>query len=480
MQNNKFSTNSKAQDYSHSRQKFRLSAYYAPTDGTWYDAGKFYRVDEDFRTVKRYKEYLDAGLNVMLLSGSESCKYRGEEWDSSDTKMMMDRAFEAGISEILIFDYRLREEMSAVEGGLVGEGKMFGSEQELDYRVEECMRPYMKHPAFCGVILRDEPNYKMLKSIGQVYRSIKRVYPSAVVHCNLWPPAYSSIGTFLPPVGEPKDLDKSWKTYLSNFVDFCGASYIQYDQYPFQPGFIAQGYLKGLQMSAEFCRDREIDFYYTAQTFGMIMNGKIHHRPVTEEDVCFLLNNLLGFGVKEIAYYSYWTFQNCMSDTTYVLDGTSFITRDGRKTDMYYFMQRVNRDLQKFAPVILDFTYQASTYYTKDKTKYFNGHVADHEFYKMKREKLTHIKNVEFDKETILMTELKDMDKGHHMYMVQNIIDPAEKDGENTAITIKVEFDDKFEHVVVYEKGVPEYIKLDLASYQCTLHPGQAKFLLPY
>ena len=73
MQNNKFSTNSKAQDYSHSRQKFRLSAYYAPTDGTWYDAGKFYRVDEDFRTVKRYKEYLDAGLNVMLLSGSESC-----------------------------------------------------------------------------------------------------------------------------------------------------------------------------------------------------------------------------------------------------------------------------------------------------------------------------------------------------------------------------------------------------------------------
>lgn len=470
----------KLPDYSGSRQRFRLSGYYAPTDGTWYDRGEKHSVEEDFRTVERYREYLDAGLNLLLLSGSESCKYRGEDWQTCDAKMMMDRAYEAGITEILLFDYRLREEMSAVEGGLIGIGKMFPDEASLDKYVEECMRPYRRHPAFAGVILRDEPKYTMLESVGQVYRSIKRVCPGAHVHCNLWPPAYSSIGTFLPTAGEPKDIEKSWRAYLTTFVEATGADYVQYDQYPLQPGLIAQGYLKGLQMTAEFCKERDLTFRYTSQAFGMVMNGAVHHRPIKEADAYWLMNAMLGFGVKEIAYYSYWTFQNCFSETVYCLDGTSFVTWDGRKTEVYYFMQKVNRDLQKFAPVILNFDYQASTYFTKPDARCYNGHVADHEFYEMKRNPLKYVESVEFDRETILLTELKDRKDGFYMYMVQNIVDPAETDGAATRIAVRLAFDRRFGHAIVYDRGVPQHMDLAESAYSCVLDPGQAKFILLY
>lgn len=470
-------------DYSDSERQMRLYAYYGPTDGTWRQQGKQYSADQDFRTVERYKEYLDAGLNAFMMGGQDSAVYHyGIDWETSDAKMIMDRAYEAGIQEIFVMDSRLRG-ISATSGGVVGPGKMFETEADLDAEITKCMAAYRDHPAFYGVLLHDEPQYTQLKSVGEVYRSVKRVCPEAKAHCNLWPPAESSIGTWLPAGDDPDnpyDLETAWKAYLRMFVEETGADYVQYDHYPFQPNEISAGYIRGMQMTAEVAAEMDVDFYQTTQTFAMYSNGDLYNRQMTADDAYFLQNLSLGFGVKEIAYYSYWTYANNPPGETYCIDGASFVTHMGVKTDMYYFMQQINKEIQKFAPVIMNFDYQASTYFAKPPVNYNNSHVTHPGAYGMEKNDLEKVMSVLPDKETVLVTELKDESKGNYMYMVLNIVDPSKAEGSSADISAEVTFSDEYTHVAVYEKGERTLHKLSDGKYTVTVKPGHAQYLLPY
>lgn len=461
-------------DYSQSKYKMDFYGYTGPTNGTWDMDGMVFDAGEDFRTVERYKEYKDSGMTILLPQAS--ALYTGRvAWELSDTKMVFDRALEAGIDKIILTDSRIQD-LSRARTSIIGEDKDFADEAALDAYITKCIEPYKDHEAFYGLMLMDEPSADQMKAVGEVYKSIKRVKPEIFVQCNLFPP----MKDFEKLSDSGNNLREGYKRYIESFLDESGADYFMYDQYPMASNGIGSGYagtqyLMGLQISGEISKERNVKFFNVTQTFAMKSGGQDIYRVITEDDAYYMTNLLLGFGVKQISYFTYWTKQSNSSVGEFFIDGASFITHEGEKTEIYYFMQKIHKEIQKFAPVIMNFTYNNSTSAMVSPTKYSNTHMmslTDHE--------LDKVTGIEINKEMVTVTELKDHNKEQYMYMVHNSVNPIYK-GSTTYITTKLTFKDEYTHAVVYDKGEPSIVKLDKDNaITVKMHPGHAKYIMPY
>jgi hypothetical protein len=185
---------------------------------------------------------------------------------------------------------------------------------------------------------------------------------------------------------------------------------------------------------------------------------------------------LLGFGVKQISYFTYWTKGDNKTDGEYFVDGASFITHGGEKTDLYYFMQKIMAENQKFAPVIMQFDYQGSRGYKLTPT-YSNTVHMDNIDNSYTFQKLT---GFSINKECAVVTELYDDENNNFMYMVQNTVNPENK-GSRVFQTATLTFSSEYTHVVVYRNGVGTPQKLETGN-KLTIYnaPGEAAFVLPY
>ena len=286
-------------------KEYLFYCYNCPTSGYFTINGYKYFYGEDFRTAERYAEYVDCGFNMVQARGENS--YCGEEWEGSNCQRVFKEALKGGCEKILVtdgrFDHWIRDERN-----LIGEGRLFASEEELDKHVAELMAPYKDHPAFYGVLFRDEPKWTMFKAMGQLWKSIKRVCPQAFIQCNLLPIVVLSMTNSWFPEGG--DLFDRFKRYLSMFVDETGADYIMYDNYPFYHDDEEFGrtfyrfYFKALQMAGQVCKEKGVKLYFVMQSFSMIQGGKVHCKTPNEAEMFYQANALMGFAAKQLSYYT--------------------------------------------------------------------------------------------------------------------------------------------------------------------------------
>ncbi len=469
-------------DYSASTLQFDFYGYSTPTNGVWKDENGEIIASGDFRTVERFREYKDAGMTIYF--PQTAGVYNGTDWETSKAKMLMDRAQEAGLTKTILTDNRILLGLSGVEGGLIGEGKQFETEAALDAHVATLLEPYVDHPIFYGVQLRDEPTWTMLEAYGQVYSSIKRVRPETFIQTNLLPMTNSLPDKMYPSLTEEEKEGLSereihferYRKYLRMFLDFSGADHIMYDQYPLGETSIHNMYIPCLQIAAEVAKEYGVKLYNVTQTMRMYDgNSSSYLRYMQENDAYWLNNMLVGFGVKQIAYYTYWT--NCDSGGTYrFYDGGSFVNSDGTRTELYDIMKKIMAEEQKFAPTVLNFDYVTCNVYRKVPCLYNTSHVDA----VIKGKPFAKLKNVAVDREIGLITELYDDEKDLYMYMLQNVIDPLRK-GANVEQTITADFDDSCTHAVVFKKGEREIVKLDKGG-KLTIkqQPGHAVYVIPY
>ena len=234
-------------DYSDNSYQFDFLGYTALGSYGEYN-GEQVEGKEDYRNVYRIEEYKDAGMTILYLQ-SAACIPEGTgntfDFATSKMKQVMDMALEAEMTKVVACDYRIVG-LSNDEESLIGEGKKFATQAALDAQIKKWMDPYASHGAFYGVQLVDEPSYTQFTALGQIYRSIKRLYPDAYVHCNLLPCTETSIsgGAMAEPsaeliakymglgYGANAELLAGWEGYLTGFLDATGADYIMYDRYP--------------------------------------------------------------------------------------------------------------------------------------------------------------------------------------------------------------------------------------------------------
>ncbi len=445
--------------------------YTPPNDGTFTFDGLKYNCGIDFRTVENYKVYRGCGFNTLL--GQMSAHYLGEPWETSKVKEVFDMAQEAGLSKIILLDGRLSR-LSHQTTSLIGEGKEFASEAELDAFVTECMKDYRHHPMFYGVQLADEPMHNKLKAVGQTYRAIKRVCPEACIQCNLNPPHFQFNSSMLPGDG---DFTTRYKAYVNMFLDETGADYFMADIYPFNPdenGSIYRMYVRGLQICGEIAQERGVDFKVVMQSMWYRMNGGNNWRKLQPEDVIYQANILMGFGVKELSYFTYWSkYDNNMNDF-YFPDGCAIVTRRGEPTALYGAVTKANENIQKLWPVIKDFEYLAD---------------ANNAHWPCKSRPMflvplncKELKNVEYfrpDKEIALISEMYDKENDRYLYRLMNGTDPY-FGNEFGVQTTEVQFDKKFRYADVFTEGEWKTVELVDGKYVAKLMPGEADYLLIY
>ncbi len=471
-------------DYSNSTLQFEFYAYRGPTDGKWTENGVQLSAGEDFRTVARYKEYKDAGMTINFPQGSGV--YLGEAWETSKAKMVMDRGLEAGLEKTILTDQRIAD-LSGMTGSLIGEGKRFATEAELDETIRGYMAPYRNHPAFYGVVLADEPHWYQFEAYGEVYKSVKRVCPEAFIQCNLFPIIKSTNAAWYPELTEEEAAGLTtndeirvakYQKYFEMFLDATGADYIMYDQYPMNDTHIYEVYIQGLQAASAIAKERGVDFYMTTQTMRMVQNLQLEkpdeQRFMQANDAYWLNNMLVGFGVKQIAYFTYWTNPTNTASTRFD-DNGSFINRDGTKTALYTIMQKIMKEEQKLAPTILNYEYQTSNFY-KNETNcvYSTAHIDQ----ALEGEEFKKVEGVTIDKEIALATELYDENKDLYMYMFQNVVDPLNKSAYQE---ITVDFTDDCTHAVLFEKGNRRVVELEEGGKLTMGHnPGHATYVIPF
>lgn len=425
-------------DTKNRKELFPLYAYSGPTDGTYEIDGVKYSVGEDFRTCERVAEYRGAGFNILLFQGNDP--YLGEEWISSQTKHNLDLAEKEDLSAI-IFDKRITDLCFYEQ--IIGDDAKFKSFNELVEFIGHCVKDYRTHKAFYGLQLRDEPPCKYLQTIGKVYRAIKTIIPDAFVQVNLLPMNKSAINSF--PETKDGKLETRYTAYLNSFLDNSGADYVLYDNYPFldEDGhrYIRPDHIPGLLTAESVVKERGISFYFIAQSCSMNINGKSKMRKPSDSDMYWQINLLLGFGIKQIAYFTYWRKQvNSTKGEFFPDDGSTFISQNGNKNPIYYVMRDVHSRLQKFAPIYNKFSFEKCSVFALDDelTEYVPNIF----------EKLTAINSLLINKGNgLFVSELKDND-GNLLYLFLNINDP--ETSKNADIKFSVAFSEKYEEFSAY------------------------------
>lgn len=493
-----------APDYSQFEgEKFETYAYASVSDGSHVINGE--RVNptgNDFRTEEYYRDYLNCGFEILMPQDfacipDESDEAFAERVEAA--KKLCRDAYAAGVKKVLIQDQRIQG-LSATEGGLIGEGKAYASEKELDARVKEILSAYVDEPNFYGVLFKDEPKYTMAVSYGHLYKSIKRVSKTlgkdVYVQYNLFPMfkgcASTNVYAKFNPTMEEREIDPTaliinavdipdetlyglYEKYLGAFADEMGIDYAQFDHYPIHSESISEFYIPALQIAAEFCRKRNIELRVVTYSASMLYRGKLMYRKMTEADERWLNNTLLSFGVKQISYFTYFTKFYNTSDNECFIDGASFVTWTGEKTDLYYYMQKILAENNKLAPVIKQFEYSASEAYVGAAGGDFNQVCKAFDRGDFKR-----LKAFSIDKECALVTELYDEKGDRYMYCYTNIANP-ESGREQTAQVAELRFSEGFAYALVFEKGEKRVEKLGKnGSLKLKASAGDGFYVIPF
>ena len=425
-------------------------------------------VGNSFRTVERFKEYKDVGFN-MVMSGCVGTYY-GEEWQTSMCKKVMDIAYEAGLEKYIVGDQAFYE-LSCEKDGIIGEGKKFASEKELDEFVANRIKDYSKHPIFYGIYLKDEPHYYLFKSFGQICRSIKRVRPETFVYCNLLP--MDTLRWMDERYPKGGDLFERHIKYLEMYLDETELGYIKYDDYPFCYNKDNKVYyIRCLQDAAQICRERGVDFQFVAQSFSMKIGKHDYYWTPNEQEMRYQLNLLLGFGVKELSFFTY--MPHGANSVEWFHDDGAMITRAGDKTPLYFITQKVIKEIKEIMPLVTSFEYYHSAYAVKT----FNSFLKQLDF--AKNEKLINVEEFDTDREGVLINELYDKKNDQYLYCVTNMTEIRCEKEQGAIQSTTIQFDKKFAHADVYING--KWSKLDLNNGELAvrLAVGETAYVLIY
>ncbi|MCQ2742457.1 MAG: hypothetical protein MJ239_04070 [Bacilli bacterium] len=473
-----------APDFSNRERQFMTFGYSSTNDGTYTENGVKINTGVDHRTAANFKDYKDAGLNVMMIQ--QNYGWWDGDFKNSDLSWMMDLCIEAEIDRCIISDMRIYE-LSMKETPIVGPGCLYETQEDLVEYVRDRMSNYMDHPCFYGLLIRDEPFHQMLPAFGSVYRAIKTVKPDAYIEANLLPYDSSEQARYrYCPDYASCTAPEAYNKYLHSFVENAQPEKLMMDSYPIlvsgSSTTIKTDHLIGLQMLSKFCSENNIRFEAIAQTFAGTISGNEKWATQNVATMNWQLNAYLGFGVKTLGYFTYWRKADNSNGNggEWFTDGTSFVTLNGQKTPLYYTMQTLHKEIQDFAPCMYDFQYQGVKCLSFEPTPYdtrFMSDVPEDDF------TLLDDDHIHADEGSLMLTtELKDPTTGQYMYMVENIVNPLLKKSEyeDIAMHYSLDFGSKYNAAEVYYRGVKKLVPLKNGVYSGYLDAGYADYIMPY
>lgn len=455
------------------------------------------------RTQEAFCEYANCGMTAVYLTGVNSFCFQGEEeWESSNTKKCFEFARNAGIERIIMRDNRLYIELIE-EKNLVGENGRFKTERELDDYVRNCMKPYAKEKGFYGLGLRDEPTWRHIENCGLVYRSIKRVakefgHENIYIQINLNPmiaPAYPLMDPNFAQMTEAEVYEK----YIDAYLTATGADLISVDNYPFRPSYTGgrflEGYYSCFQILLKQCQKHGARLAFVLQSFELIHKtiptATAGYRKITSINEMFLqMNSVLGFGIRDIAFYTYEPDEQSEESPYRCEDSASFVTRTGEKNAIWYYGKTVIEHAKALEPILCRYDYVGSRISVHESVKFCQKHYLESEGIAFsdgtKKEPSalfdnTHtfarLESFSNDNDVMLITELKAEKENSYLYMVQNVIDSPYK-FDLVPMKVCLKFNENCKKIAIFRSKSWETVKIDNGVWETELELGEAAWVI--
>ena len=492
--------------YATSTGEFITYGYSSPTDGTWnFDEETF---DEgEFRTKERYEEYLEAGLNTLMLQGNDP--YVGEPFETSQLKKNMDNAYAAGIKRVIVFDSRIQWLSASDTSIYTGinivdyDFEYYPNDGTLDITdtnaLKEyllyCIKDYKNHEAFFGVMLVDEPRWQVLPQACMVYKALEEVLPGIYVQLNLLPLDTSfRAGERFVDETNPKyanyTVAQKYEQYIDDFCSLSGASRICMDSYPIKRSgtdkyYILETHLLNIRILNKVAKKYGCTLNAVAQSTELarkVDRSEVSLKAPNKTEMYWQINANLGFGVDTFSYYTYWAKQDNSSSGNHT-DGTAYMTRDGQRTELWYTMKEIHAEMQKFAPIFLNFEYKGCNYYYKKPTAYstsFLTYMEDGEVFK-EMDDFAKLQDVTVRAgDMALVTELKDEAHNQYMYMIMNPQAPSNNIYGDVSLETTIDFGKEYKAVELWYKGEMVLKPLSDGKITIDLAAGYAVYVMPY
>jgi len=476
-------------DYSKFNDQFTTWAYASPINGKYKENGIEIDMHTDFRTVDRYKEYKESGLNTMMLQINED-PYTGSNYETSQLKKNLDNCLSAGISRCIITDYNFYLD-SQTQGDLIGQHGKYKTEEEMETFYKNEIAPFKDHPCFYGFMLMDEPRWNNLQNYGIVYKMIKKLLPNAYIESCLLPLQYSD-STKALYVSNPvlyETYEEAYEAYVEDFIANTGCEKILMDSYPFKgtknDPLLQVEHIKGLNLLANICKKHNIEFDAVSQTtaynnYNSAGELRVQHRAPDETLMKWQTNLYMGFGVKKFAYFTYWRKKDNSMTGEWFVDGTSFISQNGTKTALYTAMQKIHGNMQKMAPTLMQYQFVNAKTYTTD-PKIIDVSYLSKINNKTPFKVLTEVSPSASS--AIVVTEHYDSNQDLNLYMLMNAYDPgyvySEGNPDYLTNTTKLTFKN-YNKVMQLKDGEIKTLSLNNSQLEVTLTPGEAVYLIPY
>ena len=318
----------------------------------------------------------------------------------------------------------------------------------------------------------DEPSVEHFEIYGNktLIEDFKKVYPNADYSYNLIPiTAMSSRG--FNDYGEMMKLVE--ETFMEPFEKPC----ISVDVYPFHEGMTADDGTMALNYNyiAESAKKYNIKPAYILQA----SLGNEFEKSLSESDLRWEIYNALAFGADKLEYYCYSVPQTFNEDGTvdYMYD-SCILKQDDTPSDIYYSLQKLHKEIQSFASVILSYDWDKTIGVSGTEDQTFRVASLEYDFDASEYIKLDGSKNYVDASGTqdMLVSRFKS-EKYGEAYMFLNW---ADRDASNT---ISAEFKD-CSSIAVYGgvgfDGTPEIIKLDEnGKTTIELEYGEGVFVVP-
>lgn len=453
---------------------------------------------DDLRTEDVIRDYKECGFNVFPLFGLNH--YDGEGWENSNAKKCFTLCKKIGIKELFLDDWRIYK-LSMYGDKLIGDDSdcKFKSTDELDDYVRECMKEYIHEDNLLGFRLHDEPFCDLLKSYAQTYHSVKRVAKefgreNVYIQINLNPMITNIYERLCPE--RNKEIDVAYEEYIDAFLKETGADRLCVDNYPFRTdihgGRFLDGYYRCFQILQKKCKQYNAEFGFVLQSFEMV-HKRIpsatagYRRLTTLNQMMLQMNSALGFGVREISFYTYLTMYSDNESAWRAEDGSSFLGYNNDKTHIYEFGKIAIAYAKALNKTLVNYQFNGAKILVSEGAKDYSKYYLGCGEYKKADGSLGHaefdnsfkpsvIKNASISKDILLVCEHQNSD-GNIIYMFENVSDHIfQKDLKS--MSFSVEFAKEIKKAKIFDGEKFNDIELNDACYQTELAVGEATWIM--
>ena len=213
------------------------------------------------------------------------------------------------------------------------------SDEEIDQTVKKMVRDAGNSPALMGYFITDEPGVKEFPALAKAVAAVKKYAPGKLAYINLFPD-YATIGA---PDNSQLGTE-NYTEYLERFVNEVHPQLISYDNYRIE---MSEDFKKPEKAASYFynlLEVRHVAQKYHLPHLNIVTGNQIRPFSTPPSPANFALQayTTLAAGYRGITWFTY--FQRGYHYAA--------IGEDGKKTQTWFYLQEINRQVATLAPVM--------------------------------------------------------------------------------------------------------------------------------